>query len=260
MRKTGPVRIEVRRAPDRFVTATDGIVSRHSFSFGAHYDPGNVGHALLVAHNDDVVAAGAGYDTHPHRDLEIVTWVLDGGLRHEDSHGHGGLVAPGLVQRLSAGSGVVHSERNDAATGAAVRFVQMWLRPDEPGGDPSYAQHDTGTDLAGGELVPLAGRDAPVSLRAAGAVLYAARPGAGCAVELPDAPAVHLFLARGSAEVEGVGRLGEGDALRLEHAGARRLVAGPGGCELLAWAMASWTGGGLHQHRQRSVTHRDRHG
>jgi hypothetical protein len=147
------VGLEVRRAADRFVTETAGIVSRHSFSFGAHYDPGNVGHALLVAHNDDVVAPGAGYDTHPHRDLEILTWVLDGGLRHEDSRGETGLVVPGLVQRLSAGDGVLHSERNDAATGASVRFVQMWLRPDEPGGEPSYAQHDAGPELSSGELV-----------------------------------------------------------------------------------------------------------
>jgi redox-sensitive bicupin YhaK (pirin superfamily) len=231
------VSLEVRRAADRFVTETTGIVSRHSFSFGAHYDPGNVGHALLVAHNDDVVAPGAGYDTHPHRDLEILTWVLDGGLRHEDSRGDSGLVVPGLVQRLSAGSGVLHSERNDAATGASVRFVQMWLRPDEPGGEPSYAQHDAAPELAGGELVALAGTGTAVPLRAAGAVLHAARPGPGGTVALPDAPAVHVFVARGSAEVEDAGRVEEGDAIRLAHAGRRRVVAGPAGCELLVWAM-----------------------
>jgi redox-sensitive bicupin YhaK (pirin superfamily) len=233
------VRIEVRREADRFVTRADGIVSRHSFSFGEHYDPTNVGHALLVAHNDDVVVPGAGYGTHPHRDLEILTWVLDGGLRHEDSHGHGGLVVPGLVQRLSAGSGVLHSERNDAATAASVRFVQMWLRPDEPGGNPSYAQHDAGTDLATGDLVPLAGDGTAVPLRAAGAVFHAARPGPSGTVTLPDAPAVHLFVARGSAEVEGAGRVDEGDAVRLDHAGARRVVAGRHGCELLVWSMPS---------------------
>ncbi len=180
---------DVRRAADRFRTESDGIVSRHSFSFGAHYDPANVGHALLVAHNDDVVAPGSGYATHPHRDLEVVTWVLDGGLRHEDSRGNSGLVVPGLVQRLSAGSGVLHAERNDAATGTSVRFVQMWVRPDQPGGDPSYAQHDATTDLVGGGLVPLAGGGAPVTLGARGAVLYGARltdgPGGGRCRMLP---------------------------------------------------------------------------
>ena len=229
---------DVRRAAGRFRTESDGIVSRHSFSFGSHYDPTNVGHALLVAHNEDVVAPGSGYATHPHRDLEIVTWVLDGGLRHEDSRGSAGLVVPGLVQRLSAGSGVQHAERNDAATGREVRFVQMWVRPDEPGGEPSYAQHDAGAELAGGGLVPLAGGAAPVPLGARGAALFGARLAASGTVTLPDAPAVHLFLARGGGDLEGAGPLDEGDAVRLDEAGPRRLVAGPRGCELLAWAMS----------------------
>ena len=106
--------IDVRRAAERFASETDRVTSRHSFSFGPHYDPDNVGYAVLVAHNDDLVAPGGGYDLHPHADLEIVTWVLEGSLVHEDSHGHSGVVHPGTVQRLSAGSGVQHSERNDA--------------------------------------------------------------------------------------------------------------------------------------------------
>jgi redox-sensitive bicupin YhaK (pirin superfamily) len=231
------VTTDVRRAADRFRTVADGIESRHSFSFGTHYDPANIAHALLVAHNDDVVAPGSGYGTHPHRDLEIVTWVLDGGLRHEDSRGHSGLVVPGLVQRLSAGDGVLHAERNDAGTGPSVRFVQMWVRPDEPGGEPSYAQHDATADLADGGLVPLAGDGSPVTLGARGATLSGARLATAGAVDLPDAPAVHLFVARGGAQLEGVGSLAEGDAVRLTDAGARRLVAGDAGAEILAWAM-----------------------
>ena len=162
--------VEVRRPESRATTRADGLVSRHSFSFGPHYDPSDVGHAVLVAHNDDRVEAGAGYDTHPHRDLEIVTWVLDGGLRHEDSEGHGGVVVPGLLQRLSAGSGVRHAEHHDVASGPTVRFVQMWVLPDEPGLTPSYAQHDVGPLLAGGDLVPVAsGRRGPVRRGGAGA-------------------------------------------------------------------------------------------
>ncbi len=237
MRHHGGVTIDVRPAAERFRSEYDGIVSRHSFSFATHYDPTNVGHALLVAHNDDVVAPGSGYASHPHRDLEIVTWVLEGGLRHEDSRGHAGVVVPGLVQRLSAGSGVLHSERNDASTGCAVRFVQMWVLPDEPGTAPSYAQHDAGSDLEGGGLVPLAGGGAPVTLGARGAVLYGARMAPGGTVTLPDAPAVHVFVARGGAELEGAGPLVEGDAVRLDDAGPRTVVAGAHGCELLAWAM-----------------------
>lgn len=229
---------DVRRSADRFRTDSDGIVSRHSFSFGAHYDPANIGFGLLVAHNDDSVAPGSGYETHPHRDVEIVTWVLEGGLRHEDSRGNTGVVVPGLVQRLSAGSGVLHSERNDAATGPSVRFVQMWVRPDEPGGEPSYAQHDATADLADGALVPLAGGEAAVPLGAQGARLYAARLAVGGTVTLPDAPAVHVFVARGGADLEGAGLLDEGDAVRLVAAGPRQLVARDAGVEVLVWAMS----------------------
>src|SRR3954447_555726 len=123
--------IEVRRSGDRFVTVAAGRTTRHSFSFDRHYDPANVELGFLVCHNDDLVAPGHGYPTHPHRDLEIVTWVLAGGLRHEDSTGEGGVVRPGLVQRLSAGRGVLHAEVTDGPE--PVRFVQMWVRPDEPG-------------------------------------------------------------------------------------------------------------------------------
>ena len=237
------MRVDVRRAADRFSTAADGILSRHSFSFGSHYDPGNVGHALLVAHNDDVIAPGSGYGTHPHRDLEILTWVLDGGLRHEDSRGTAGVVVPGVAQRLSAGRGVLHAERNDAATGPSVRFVQMWVLPDAPGAEPSYARLDVGTSLDGGGLVTVASgmvRDreaAAMPIGAGGAALHVARPAAGGTVVLPEAPHVHLFVARGAVDLEEAGRLDEGDAARLTDAGARRVVAGPAGAEVLAWEM-----------------------
>ena len=201
--------IDVRRAAERFTTTADRLTSRHSFSFGSHYDPGNVGFAVLVAHNEDLVAPGAGYDTHPHQDTEIVTWVLDGSLAHQDSRGHAGVLHPGIVQRMSAGSGVQHSERNDAP-GASVptRFVQMWLRPDEAGLEPSYAQHDVG---AARGLVPLVsgvpGVDASVSIATRGAALFVARLSAGESVVLPDAPHLHVFVARGAVILEGAGRL-----------------------------------------------------
>src|SRR5687767_9863095 len=99
------MQVEVHRAADRFVTTYGGVVSRHSFSFGRHYDPLNVGFGTLVCHNDDELQPRRGYDEHPHRDLEIVTWVLQGELRHRDSAGNSGVIVPGLVQVLSAGSG-----------------------------------------------------------------------------------------------------------------------------------------------------------
>jgi redox-sensitive bicupin YhaK (pirin superfamily) len=209
--------IDVRRAADRFTTASDWLMSRHSFSFGSHYDPANVGLAVLVAHNEDVVSPGHGYDTHPHTDLEIVTWVLEGSLVHEDSRGNAGVLHRGLAQRMSAGRGVLHSERNDAP-GAAVptRFVQMWLRPDEPGLEPSYQQHDVG-DLRG--LVPLVsgirGLDAAVRIHTSGSALHVARLDPGASVALPAAPHLHVFVSRGAVLLDGAGRLDEGDAARF---------------------------------------------
>ena len=167
--------VEIHRAADRFVTRLPWLRSRHSFSFGAHYDPANTHHGTLLVSNDDVVAPGAGFDPHPHRDTEIVTWVLSGALAHRDSAGHTGVVRPGLAQRMSAGRGVVHSERTDGA--GPVHLVQMWVQPDEPGGDPGYAQRDVEADLRTGALVPVASGRADSAIRIATrtATLHAAR-------------------------------------------------------------------------------------
>ncbi len=246
--------VDVRRAADRFRTRTDWLDSRSSFSFGPHYDPGNTAFGRLVAHNDDVVRPGTGFDPHPHRDVEVVTWVLEGALVHEDSTGHRGVVHPGLAQRMSAGTGVVHSERNDAwradaaAPVAPVRFVQMWVRPDESGVRPGYEQRDVSADLAAGGLVTVASgmprhRDsAGVHLGARGAALHAARPAFGTTpLVLPEAPRLHLYVARGTVHVEGVGELGPGDALRLTGDGGRRVTAATPGAaappEVLLWEL-----------------------
>jgi redox-sensitive bicupin YhaK (pirin superfamily) len=230
------MRPEVRRAGDRFTTEHEGRTTRHSFSFGGHYDPANVGHALLVVHNDDRLAPGTGYDEHPHQDVEIVTWVLEGSLLHADSRGTRGIVRPGLVQSLSAGSGVLHSERNDApGADGPTRFLQMWLRPDEPGLDPAYDQAEVAlTD----ELTPLVsgGRPAPARIRASGATLLGARLPPGGSVRLPDAPYLHLFVARGSLDLEGAGRLDEADAARLAG-GGQQLVSALTETEVLVWEM-----------------------
>jgi redox-sensitive bicupin YhaK (pirin superfamily) len=131
--------VAVHRAAERFVTRTDWLHSAHSFSFGSHFDPANTSHGLLVVHNEDIVSPGGGFDTHRHADMEIITWVLSGALAHEDSTGRRGVLTPGVVQRMSAGSGVQHSERNASgdAGGEPVHFVQMWVVPDEPGVSPA---------------------------------------------------------------------------------------------------------------------------
>jgi hypothetical protein len=232
--------IDVRRAADRFHTQLDWLDSWHSFSFGPHRDPANTGHGLLIVSNDDVVRAGRGFTTHPHRDMEIVTWVLDGQLEHRDSIGTVGVIYPGLAQRMSAGSGITHSEMNASRT-ADVHLVQMWVLPDTPGIDPSYEQLDVNDALARGGLVPVAsgqGHDGAITIHQREAALFAARLADGDEVTVPDAPHVHVFVAIGSAVLDGAGPLSTGDAVRLTDAGARTLVAGDGGSEILVWATA----------------------
>ena len=146
--------VDIRHASDRRTSTTDWLDSKHSFSFGGYYDPSNTHHGLLVVNNDDVVAPGTGFDTHPHRDMEIVTWVLQGSLAHRDSMGNSGVIYPGLAQRMSAGSGVLHSEKN-GSTSERVHFVQMWVVPDESGITPGYQQ----AEIDDGQLDRRAGHD-----------------------------------------------------------------------------------------------------
>lgn len=235
-----PPRIDIRRAAERFLTQIDWLDSKHSFSFGPHFDPKNTHHGLLLVSNDDIIRAGTGFRTHPHQDMEIVTWVLDGQLEHKDSEGHSGIIYPGLAQRMSAGHGIWHSEMNPSQ-GEDVRLVQMWLLPDTARIKPGYEQLDINKELAKGGLVPIAsGRDhkAAISIRQKGAVLWGGRLKEGEAVAVPDAPYAHLFVAKGAVSLEEAGELKEGDAARLVGAGARRLTAGPRGAEVLLWEMS----------------------
>jgi len=235
----------VQRAGDRFRTEVDGITTHHAFSFGQHYDPDNIGFGTLLAHNDERLLSGRGFDDHPHRDTEIVTWVLSGSLHHEDSTGRSGIVFPGLVQRLSAGSGVVHAERNDAyrvepdRPRTPVRFVQSWVRPDEPGMAPAYAQREITQAALAADWVPAAsgGRaDAAITLGSATSTLWVTTVAAGDTRLLPEAPYLHLFVALGEVAVERAGQLGEGDALR-SAGGAELRVTARRPAQLLVWAM-----------------------
>src|SRR5215216_7981028 len=213
--------VDIRRAETRPHTKIGWLDSWHSFSFGRHYDPANTHHGLLLVSNDDVVAPHTGFDTHSHRDMEIVTWVIDGELEHKDTLGNSGLIYPGLAQRMSAGRCIYHSEKNNTSP-KDVHFVQMWVLPDTESIDPGYEQLDINPELARGGLVPIASgkeHEAAIGIRQKGAVLWGGRLKAGEAVRVPDAPFVHLYVARGAAELEGAGRLGEGDAVRLTAAG-----------------------------------------
>lgn len=239
--------VDVRPAAQRFLTRGDGIESQHCFSFGEHYDPDNVGCGPLQVSNEERVAVGAGFGDHPHHDAEIITWVLSGSLVHEDSWGHRGVVYPGLAQRMSAGQGIVHSERNDLfrvdpdQAAEPVHFVQMWLRPDEAGGAPSYRQSEVDLGgLDGGWVAVASGShpDAVVTLGTAGATLWVTRLGVGVRRSLPDAALVHGYLARGEMELEGFGRLSAGDSLRITG-GAGLWVTGRRAAELLVWTLGA---------------------
>ncbi len=230
--------VDIRRASDRGVSTTEWLDSKHSFSFADYYDPSNTHHGLLFVNNDDWVAPASGFDTHPHRDMEIVTWVLQGSLAHRDSMGNSGVIYPGLAQRMSAGTGVMHSEKNGSVT-ERVHFVQMWVVPDEAGVDPGYQQAEIGDNqLAGGLVTIASGRhdDAAVTIHNTNAALHAARLQPGDAVQLPDAPFLHLFIPRGEVTLEGTGPLHEGDAVRFAASGGQ-CVAATEPAEILVWEM-----------------------
>jgi redox-sensitive bicupin YhaK (pirin superfamily) len=253
-----PNPVDIRRADSRFRTRIDWLDSKHSFSFGHHYDGANTHHGLLLVNNDDVVAPGTGFETHPHRDMEIVTWVLQGQLVHQDSEGHNGVIYPGLAQRMSAGTGILHSEKNDAAsflrakhearlTGSVthddpVHFVQMWVVPDETRIEPGYEQMEIDAELLAGGLVPVAsGRPehdgaSAIRIKNKYAALHAARMQPGGSVTLPEAPYLHLYVPRGAVTLEGAGELSTGDAARLTGVGGQRVTASEPS-EILVWEM-----------------------
>ncbi|MBV1855482.1 pirin family protein [Catellatospora tritici] len=240
--------IDVRSAGERAKTRISWLNSKHSFSFGQHWDPRNTHHGLLLVNNDDIVTPGFGFETHPHRDMEIVTWVLRGSLVHQDSTGHSGVIYPGLAQRMSAGTGILHSEKNDswrlqgARHADPVHFIQMWVVPDTDGITPGYEQLEIEDELLRGGLVTVASgmkehRDAAaIRIRNRHAALQVARLRSGDSAELPHAPYLHVFVARGEVALEQAGPLAQGDAVRLTASGGQRLTATTD-AEVLVWQM-----------------------
>lgn len=246
---TAPQAVDIRRAADRAKTKISWLDSKHSFSFGGHYNPANTHHGLLLVNNDDTVTPGSGFETHPHRDMEIVTWVLRGSLVHQDSTGHSGVIYPGLAQRMSAGRGILHSEKNDSWTltgeqshSEPVHFVQMWVVPDESGVAPGYQQLEIDDELLRGKLVTIASGmpehrgETAITINNRYAALHGARLQPGQSVELPQAPYLHLFVPRGEVALEGAGALGEGDAVRFTASGGQRVTATEPS-EILVWEM-----------------------
>ncbi len=150
--------IQVRSANTRGRTDWGWLDSRHTFSFGEYHDPAHMGFGSLRVINDDRVAAGAGFGTHGHRDMEILSYVLEGALEHKDNSGGGGVIRPGEIQFMRAGSGVTHSEYNHSKT-EPVHFLQIWIVPDTRGLEPAYGQFAFDRDAARRGFMPLASQD-----------------------------------------------------------------------------------------------------
>jgi quercetin 2,3-dioxygenase len=203
--------ITVRQAAQRGRTRLDWLDSWHTFSFGDYYDPEYMGFGPLRVINDDVVDAGRGFGTHPHRDMEILTWVLDGELQHRDSLGTGSVIRPGEVQIMSAGTGIQHSEFNPSPV-EPVRLLQIWILPERRGLPPRYDQQVV--PLEDGVLRQIAAHEpepgaVPLFQDAS---VYAARLGTGQRVEhtLRPGRTAWVQVARGSVRLDGT-LLGEGD-------------------------------------------------
>ncbi|MEP7054174.1 MAG: pirin family protein [Actinomycetota bacterium] len=224
----------VLRAAARYETEGEGIRSRHCFSFGAHYDSGNIRFGSLLACNDELLAPGSGFPPHPHAGVVIVTWVVRGTLEHTDSTGRVALCRAGAVQVLRSGSGIEHAERNPGR--GSCRMVQFWLDRAELGPPGHYTQVDLRSILR-------FGNPAPACLLPGGAILRVTRLQPDGQAALRDAPLVHLFVVRGSLSLSGLeadlGLLDEGDSVQLTQPGELSALAGKDGAEILVWALRS---------------------
>ncbi|WP_305076403.1 pirin family protein [Methylocystis sp. Sn-Cys] len=213
--------------------------SRHSFSFGQYFDPDHMGFGPLRVINEDRVAPGGGFPTHPHKDMEIISYVLDGALAHKDSTGVGSIVRAGDVQRMSAGTGVRHSEYN-ASDRAPAHFLQIWIVPEREGLAPGYEQKRFGPQEKRGRLRLIAshdGRDGSLTIHQ-DVDLYATILSAGESVSHQVAPgrAAWVQVARGLVMVNGE-RLEAGDGIAVSEADAIRLE-GRDDAEALVFDMA----------------------
>lgn len=211
--------ITVRPANRRGHTKISWLDSRHTFSFGDYFDEAHMGFRALRVVNDDRVTPGAGFGTHGHRDMEILTWVLSGALEHKDSIGEGGVLRPGDVQHMSAGRGVLHSEFNHSKT-EPVHFLQVWIQPDKAGTTPSYAQVNVPVEVRTDRwrrVADGAGRDGALKMGADASMLVTTlTKGARLAHELDAKRHAWLHVASGRVRAHGH-ELSTGDGLALSN-------------------------------------------
>ena len=218
--------ITIRKSQERGHFDHGWLNTHFTFSFADYYDPQHVHFRTLRVMNDDRVAAGAGFPEHPHRDMEILTYVLDGALEHRDSMGNGSVIRPGDVQYMSAGSGVTHSEFN-ASKAEPVHLLQIWMFPEKKGFRPAYDQKNFPREDKQGKLRLVAspdGRDGSVKIRQDNE-LYATVLGDGESVRHELKPERHAFVqvARGSVKLNGT-TLGEGDGAAMSEEKAVELT------------------------------------
>lgn len=231
--------ITIRKSRDRGHANHGWLDTYHSFSFADYFDPNHMGFRSLRVLNEDVVAPGMGFPKHGHRDMEILTWILAGALRHEDSLGNGSTIRPGEIQYMSAGRGVMHSEANPGAN-EKTHLIQIWIVPSENGAVPRYGQTDVTRALANEELVLLASPDGAagsISIRQ-DARLFAARATKAREIvhELAPRRGAWLHVARGSARLNETA-LAAGDAAAIERETRLQIQLDPGS-EVLLFDMA----------------------
>jgi len=210
--------ITLRRATERGHANHGWLDSYHTFSFAGYYDPREMGFGSLRVINEDRVQGGKGFGTHPHRDMEIISYVLEGALEHKDSIGTGSVIRPGDVQRMSAGTGVLHSEYNHSPD-SIVHFLQIWIEPNRRGVEPSYEQKNFSAEDKRGRLRLVAspdGAEGSVSIHQ-DARVYAALLDAGESVThaLADGRQAYVHVARGSVELNGQ-QLSAGDGVKIQ--------------------------------------------
>ena len=232
--------LTLRRSADRGHFDHGWLDTFHTFSFADYRDPAQMGFRSLRVINEDRVAPGQGFGTHPHRDMEIITWVLDGTLAHRDSTGAGGELRHGEVQRMSAGTGVTHSEMNGSER-EPVHFLQIWLLPDRAGHSPSYGQQAIPLGELRGALRPIATPDGAAGSLAIhqDARVFATILQGGEAVRHPLGPGRHAWVqvARGEATVNGTAvKAGDGVALSKER--EVEITGAAGEAELLVFDLA----------------------
>jgi redox-sensitive bicupin YhaK (pirin superfamily) len=231
--------MQIRRSKERGHANHGWLDSHHTFSFADYYDPAHMGFRALRVINEDRVAPGQGFGTHPHRDMEIISYVLDGELAHRDSMGTGSVLRPGEVQRMSAGTGVTHSEFNPSRE-RPLHFLQIWIVPARRGLPPSYEQKAYSDEERRGRLRLVAspdGGDGAVTVHQ-DVRLYASLLGDGQEVTHELAPGRHAWVhvARGALEIDGQ-RLDAGDAAAVSEPGRVRLV-GKDAAEVLLFDLA----------------------